>query len=179
MKMIYTIAELQELTEKELFQIMNFKGQHSIFLYSDIKQFRDETKTAILTGDLEIECSSEEVFEELKRGKLRHDLVQATLAGIKHETAIKQDFKAEIESTVKAQIDTLTSLFSATNDKIASEFSDTTKSMNSTIQNMETSISEMQTQYQSKLDGIDIKDYKSKMQKLNIIIKAFSELIED
>lgn len=163
MKMFFTRDEIQQLNEDEFVKLTTF-GNDDKYYYSEVVSMNTSELSLTLRNGETLYTSSPEVFNTLSLGKSRFDMLTMTLSDVERDKNMKESFYREVTNNINsiiqnAVIDVKHAMTDITSTSLVT-FSD--------LKNTNTNLRQ-----------IDVKMFESKMEKLDVIIKAFGNLLED
>lgn len=185
MKMFYTAKELSEVSEEELSELVSFEGAGTTYYYSNLDKvfteddeefcIRFKDSTEIFTKDLE-------VFNRVRMGKSRFDLLTKSLEQNNQDKEAHGDFYKKVSEDIKtemanvhSQIDTnrknFDNIVKYNKEKLNESMKEMEARVDITTQKMESAI--------KRLNDIDTEKFEKLITQVEKITEAFSELLED
>ena len=184
MKMFYTQKELGKLTSEELLDLVSFDGGGTTYYYSNLEKVfteDDEEYCISFKDDTEIFTKDTEVFEKVKAGKARYDLIGSMLVEKEQEDSKRDDFYSEMKGFISAELANIHAQTATNRTNFDLSVADSEKKNADMIKKIDSTLSSLAKKWDEKLKQVDDfskVDFDAKMDKVQKITDAFSELLE-
>ena len=183
MKMYYSKSDLKNITQEELLKLTTFGGDNSYY-YADLERVQsagDEYSFHFKDNSV-IYTQQKETFDEVKIGKARYNMLSKSLEENQDQERREQEFYVEMRSMLSKQMESIayTNNINVTNtDSLVKSVEKETKSL---IKHIKLRLDETANMWEEQIEllsAFDVDAYNIKMAKVDKIINAFSELLED
>ena len=184
MKMFYTQKELSKLTPEELLDLVSFDGGGTTYYFSNLDKVftEDEDEYCIVFNDgTEIFTKDTVVFEKVKTGKARYDLIGSMLQEKEQEEAKREEFYEEMKSFIGKELTNIHNQTKTNRTNFDLFVADSEKKNADMIKKIDSTLSSLASKWDEKLTQIDkfnTAEFDAKMDKVQKITEAFSELLE-
>ena len=184
MKAFYTKKELEKMTEDELLSITSFSGGNNVYYYENITKLSMTPKEFVISfkSGEEVYTQSKEVFDSIKMGKARYDVLMKSLEEVQREQEIREEFMREIKSEISSQMSEVHSQINTNRQNFENMTKYIQEQTNKDIKSLSKTVSDTMEKWNSKLDtlnSVDVDKFEKMMKQMETIADAFEILMKD
>ena len=184
MKNFYTQTELAKLSPEELLELSSFEGAGNTYYYDNVDKVftEDDEEFCIRFKDNdEIYTKDKAIFDKVKHGKARFDLISKSLQQAQDKENDHTAFYEQVKSDIQAEMKNVHEQVKINRNNFDTAIKQNRDVLDTAISRMESKVNAASDKLEervSELNSVDLEKFNNLMKQIETITDAFGDLLK-